>query len=232
MLPERETGEMNLGWCALALSVASKYYSPHRAMRKLGFMSREEYEADCTKEDDNNAAAWWMYTNNQWKREEQRRKNKLETLWRRWDSELENETKVARLSRIDNSNGDRSGRHCRSGRNRKGGGNVDVRRNYFALHEIRKARNISAAAVAIALGISSDRYVKIEKNQLKSIKPEEMAMLSHFFNLPEDVLFKTDIEPYKYCSRCKTRVIPLDEMEKMLAEQFGNKLKPIKKSRP
>lgn len=224
---------MNLGWCALALSVASKYYSPHRAMRKLGFMSREQYEADRTKEDDKNAAAWWMYWKKQNKFKAEKREDKLKTLWGRWDSELENETKVARLSRIDNSNGDRSGRHCRGGRDRKGGGKVDVRRNYFALHEIRKARNISAAAVAVALGISSDRYVKIEKNQLKSIKPEEMAMLSHFFNLPEDVLFKTDIEPYKYCSRCKTRKMPLADLEKMLAAEYGNKLKPIKeKSRP
>lgn len=227
----RSERHYDLGWYALALSVASKYYSPHRAMKKLNFMTKEEYEADRTKEDDNNAAAWWMYTNNQWKREDRRRKNKLKTLWRRWD-EVENKAQAVDPARDDDSNGDRYGGHCRGGRSGKGGRKMDVRNNYFALYSIRKARNISAAAVAIALGISSDRYVRLEKNELKRVKPEEMAMLSHFFNLPEEVLFKTNLEPNKYCSRCKTRKMPLDELEKMLAEQFGRKLKPIKKDRP
>jgi hypothetical protein len=84
---------MNLGWYALALSVASKYYSPHRAMRKFGFMSREEYEADRTKEDDNNAAAWWMYWKKQNKFKAEKRDNKLKTLWRRWD-DVENKAQA------------------------------------------------------------------------------------------------------------------------------------------
>lgn len=227
----RSERHYDLGWYALALSVASKYYSPHRAMKKLGFMTKEEYEADRTKEDDNNAAAWWMYTNNQWKHEDRRRKNKLKTLWRRWD-EVGNKAQAVDPARDDDSNGDRYGGHCRGGRSGKGGRKMDISKNWFALFSIRKARNISAAAVAMSIGISSDRYTRLEKNELKRIRPEEMAMISQFFNLPEEVLFKTNLEPNKYCSRCKTRVIPLDEMEKMLAEQFGNKLKPIKKDRP
>ena len=55
---------------------------------------------------------------------------------------------------------------------------------------------------------------------------------SAFFNLPEEVLFRTNLEPNKHCSRCKTRKMPLDELEKMLAAEYGNKLKPIKKDRP
>lgn len=222
---------MNLGWYALALSVASKYYSPHRAMRNFGFMSREEYEADRTKEDDNNAAAWRMYRKKQNKFKAEKRDNKLKTLWRIWD-DVENKAQVVDPARDCDSNGNQHGRHCRSGRSGKGGRKMDISKNWFALFSIRKARNISAAAVAMSIGISSDRYTRLEKNELKRIRPEEKSMICQFFNLPEEVLFRTNLEPNKYCSRCKTRVIPLDEMEKMLAEQFGNKLKPIKKDRP
>ena len=222
---------MNLGWYALALSVASKYYSPHRAMRKFGFMSREEYEADRTKEDDKNAAAWWMYTNNQWKREKQKRKNNLETLWRIWD-DVENKAQAVDPARDCDSNGNQHGRHCRSSRSGKGGRKMDISKNWFALFSIRKARNISAAVVAMSIGISSDRYTRLEKNELKRIRPEEKSMICQFFNLPEEVLFRTNLEPNKHCSRCKTRKMPLDYLEKMLATEYGNKLKPIKKGRP
>ena len=228
----RSEQHYDLGWYALALSVASKYYSPHRAMKKLGFMTKEEYEADRTKEDDNNAAAWWMYTNNQWKREDRRRKNKLKTLWRRWD-EVGNKAQAVDPARDDDSNGDRYGGHCRGGRSGKGGRKMDISKNWFALFSIRKARNISAAVVAMSIGISSDRYTRLEKNELKRIRPEEKSMICQFFNLPEEVLFRTNLEPNKHCSRCKTRKMPLDELEKMLAAEYGNKLKPIKeKSRP
>lgn len=222
---------MNLGWYSLALSVASKYYSPHRAMRNFGFMSREEYEADRTKEDDNNAAAWWMYWKKQNKFKAEKRDNKLKTLWRRWD-DVENKAQAVDPARDCDSNGNQHGGHCRSGRSGKGGRKMDISKNWFALFSIRKARNISAAAVAMSIGISSDRYTRLEKNELKRIRPEEKSMICQFFNLPEEVLFRTNLEPNKYCSRCKTKVIPLDEMEKMLAKQFGNKLKPIKKDRP
>ena len=109
---------------------------------------------------------------------------------------------------------------------------MDISKNWFALFSIRKARNISAAVVAMSIGISSDRYTRLEKNELKRIRPEEKSMICQFFNLPEEVLFRTNLEPNKHCSRCKTRKMPLDELEKMLAAEYGNKLKPIKKGRP
>lgn len=136
----------------------------------------------------------------------------------------------ADLARDRDSNGDRSGWCCDRGGRRRGGENMDVSRNWFALYSIRKERNIPATAVAVAVGISSDRYIKIEKNELRRVKPEERAMISQFFNLPEEVLFQTNIEPMGFCSKCRTRTMPLDELEAMLAAEYGNKLKPNKKT--
>ena len=63
---------------------------------------------------------------------------------------------------------------------------MDISKNWFALFSIRKARNISAAVVAMSIGISSDRYTRLEKNELKRIRPEEKSMICQFFNLPEE----------------------------------------------
>lgn len=220
---------MNLGWYALALCVASKYYSPHRSMRVMGVMTKDEYDADHTKEDFNNMMAWRMHTKYQYKRAEQRRKNKLETLWRRY-GELENEAATADRQMHRDSMDDWDGRHHGNVWCRGGDKQMDVSSKWFALHNIRKARGVSAAAVAMAVGISSDRYVRLEKNELKNVKPEERAMIAAFFGIREEFLFREVGLPSGHCSRMRRYTMPKDELEKMLAEQFGSKIKPIKKA--
>jgi hypothetical protein len=79
----------------------------------------------------------------------------------------------------------------------------------------------------MSIGISGERYLRIEKNEVKHITPSEKAMLCSFFQLPEEELFATGLT-VGYCSPCRTRVLPLDEIEKMLAAEYGDKLKKRK----
>jgi transcriptional regulator with XRE-family HTH domain len=105
---------------------------------------------------------------------------------------------------------------------------MDVRRKYFAMREIRLQRRISSAQVAMSIGISGERYLRIEKNEVKHITPSEKAMLCSFFGVEEDKLFTVGYVPYAQCSPCKTRILPLDEIEKLLAAEYGDKLKKRK----
>lgn len=106
---------------------------------------------------------------------------------------------------------------------------MDVRRKWFAMRAIRKQRRLSSATVAMAVGISGDRYIRIEKNEVKNITTTEKALLCSFFQMSEQELFAIECEPTGYCSRCRTRTMPLNELEAMLVVEYGNKLKPNKK---
>ena len=106
---------------------------------------------------------------------------------------------------------------------------MDVRNKWLAMREIRKKRKISSLTVAMSCGMSGDRYLRIEKNEVNNVTDTERSMLTAFFGLPEEELFATNCEPCYGYSRCKKYKLPPEEVEKMLVEQFGKKLKPNKK---
>lgn len=106
---------------------------------------------------------------------------------------------------------------------------MDVSRKYLNLRTVRKNKGYTAAAVAMAVGISSDRYINIEKNEVRHIQPHERSMISSFFQMSEDILFRPSCDPEGERYTCHTRKIPLDKLEKMLAAEYGDKLRPNKK---
>lgn len=113
---------------------------------------------------------------------------------------------------------------CNSGVDEK----MDVRGNYLNLHSVRKSKGYSAMAVALAVGISYGRYCNIERNESKKILPEERAAISAFFQMSEDALFRPSGDPVGERYACRTRKMPPDEIEAMLAAEYGSKLKPRK----
>lgn len=142
--------------------------------------------------------------------------------------ELENKETTSDRARYDDRYRHRSYRHHRGSICcERGTAIMDVRRKYFAMREIRLQRRISTTAVAMSVGISGERYLRIEKNDVKHISPTERAMLCSFFQLPEEELFATGLS-VGYCSPCRTRVLPKEEIEKMLAAEYGDKLKKRK----
>lgn len=106
---------------------------------------------------------------------------------------------------------------------------MDVSQKYLAMRSIRKDKRLSAAAVAMSLGMSADRYMKIEQGAVKRVTAVERAMIASFYQMPEEVLFRAGYEPVGGYSVCRTRKMPLDELEKMLAAEYGDKLKPKRK---
>ncbi len=125
--------------------------------------------------------------------------------------------------------GDMHGRYFYNVYRCGGGEAVDVSKKYLAMRSIRKDKKISTALVAMSVGMSTDRYIKIEQGSVKRVTATERAMIASFYQMPEDVLFRAGYEPVGNSSRCRTRTMPLDELEKMLATEFGSKLQPKRK---
>ena len=107
---------------------------------------------------------------------------------------------------------------------------MDVRNKFLNLRSVRKSKGFTAAAVAMAVGMSSDRYIRIEKNEIKTVLPHERAMICSFFQMSEDALFRMGCESYGGTFPGRVRRMPCDEIEKMLAAEYGDKLKPNKKT--
>lgn len=122
----------------------------------------------------------------------------------------------------------------RSKRDRGSGDNADAVRvdplqtGYTEMYYVRMERGYTATKVACAVGMSEPVLRSIEKNiNVNKIKQEYKDRLSAFYRMPWEELFRI-----RYGERHPVRTTKMDkdELEKMLAEEYGGKLKPIRRT--
>lgn len=104
---------------------------------------------------------------------------------------------------------------------------VEMRKNrkYAMLYYIRRERDLTPSRIAMETGIPSARYVAIERKDAK-VTANERAVIARYLNMEEAELFRSADDMVIEHRKCKSYKMDLPEMEKMLADMFGDKLKP------
>lgn len=95
---------------------------------------------------------------------------------------------------------------------------------------VRKARGLTATAVAAALEIKLDRYRQIENGTIRKIRPEEKERMAMFFGIAAEELLQREGEVRETPAPCRVTIMERAELEEMLARQFGSKLRAVRAS--
>lgn len=93
------------------------------------------------------------------------------------------------------------------------------------MYHIRKELGYSIKMVAQAIGVSPTTITHIESNTYHRVSRHIEDALCAFYGKTKEELWRIQCGPQIF--PCKKYKLPKDEIERMLAAEFGKKLRPI-----